>query len=218
MEADSRYGEIEGGLQAPHVIERDGKYHMFYGNWQAICRAESTDGKTFTRVVQPDGTTELFCEKVPHNEERFGTRDAMVLETKGQYYCYYAARHPDDPERWSAVYARTATDFDMWSASTLVHFGGPSGQRLWAMECPHVVARHDRYYLFVTQNYKGTPRSQVYCSDDPLRFGIEEDTYHLCELPVAAMEIIHHEGEDYISALKPELDGIRIARLEWASA
>jgi hypothetical protein len=32
------------------------------------------------------------------------------------------------------------------------------------------------------------------------------------------MEIIHHEGEDYISALKPELDGIRIARLEWASA
>jgi hypothetical protein len=32
---------------------------------------------------------------------------------------------------------------------------------------------------------------------------------------VAAPELIQHEGQWYIAALRPELDGIRIARLVW---
>lgn len=215
MEADTKLGEAAGGLQAPHVILRDGTYHMFYGNWRGICRALSNDGKTYERVVQSDGTTQLFSEDPPGSEESFGTRDAMVLESKGTFYCYYTARHRDHWEDCGAVYARTATDFDRWSASTIVQFGGPSGRRLWGMECPHVVARHGKFYLFNTQRYRGEPLSQGYCSDDPMAFGIEEDSHHVCELPVAAMEIIHHEGQDYIAALRPELDGIRIARLAW---
>ena len=34
-------------------------------------------------------------------------------------------------------------------------------------------------------------------------------------LPVAAPEIIEHEGQTYIASLLPSLKGIRIAKLEW---
>ena len=34
-------------------------------------------------------------------------------------------------------------------------------------------------------------------------------------LPIAAPEIIKHEGTYYIAALLPSLQGIQIARLEW---
>jgi hypothetical protein len=47
-------------------------------------------------------------------------------------------------------------------------------------------------------------------------FGIEsdEDTW-VGSLSVAAPELIHHDGQWYIAALRSELDGIRIARLAW---
>jgi hypothetical protein len=34
-------------------------------------------------------------------------------------------------------------------------------------------------------------------------------------LPIAAPEIVTHEGEYFLAALNPGLDGIRLARLEW---
>ncbi len=52
---------------------------------------------------------------------------------------------------------------------------------------------------------------------DPAMFGINQDPrYFLGTLPVAAPEIILHEGRYYIAALNEgALDGIRIARLRW---
>jgi len=39
----------------------------------------------------------------------------------------------------------------------------------------------------------------------------------VCTLPIAAPEIILHEGQYYIAALdEGALDGIRIAKLNWA--
>jgi hypothetical protein len=56
----------------------------------------------------------------------------------------------------------------------------------------------------------------VYRSQDPLDFGIEDDRCFVGTLPVAAPEIVQHEGTWYIAALNGDLDGIRIARLKWA--
>ena len=45
---------------------------------------------------------------------------------------------------------------------------------------------------------------------------IDQDQNHLAgALPVAAPEIILHEGKYYIAALLPSLKGIQIAELEW---
>jgi hypothetical protein len=97
-----------------------------------------------------------------------------------------------------------------------VAFGGVAGTGPFSAECPHVVFRNDKYYLFRTQKYGRDNITSVYCSTDPKMFGINQDRLYLAaRIPVAAPEIIRHEGEDYIAALNPGLDGIRLAKLKW---
>jgi len=83
------------------------------------------------------------------------------------------------------------------------------------------------FYLFRTQNYgspqkgdirqRGPAQTSVYFSTDAAMFGINQDgRYLLGTLPVAAPEIILHEGQYYLAALNEgALDGIRIAKLNW---
>ncbi len=219
MEADPSLGETPGGLQAPHVVKVGDMYHLFYGDWVNICHATSKDGKSFTRVIQDDGKTGMFTEGPGNN-----TRDVMLLPHDGRWFAYYTAY----PNRQGMVYVRTTEDFKTWSQSMVVAFGGQAGTGATQAECPHVVklAPHE-FYLFKTQTYgpqkgsnirqRGAPQTSVYYSQDPTMFGINQDErYFVCTLPVAAPEIIYHEGRHYIAALNEgALDGIRIARLTW---
>ena len=208
MEGDPAYGETPGGLQAPHVVRIDDTWHMFYGDWVNICHATSRDGKTFTRVVQPDGKTGMFSEGPDVN-----TRDIMLLPHAGKWYAYYTC-HPNGQ---GMDCLRTTMDFTHWSDSIVVAFGGQAGTKFWSAECPHVVKLADhRFYLFRTQSYS-QPKTSIYYSHDPTRFGInQDDRYLLCTLPVAAPEIVLHEGQYYVAALNEgTLDGIRVARLKW---
>jgi hypothetical protein len=223
MEADPKYGEQPGGLQAPHVVKIGDTYHMFYGDWHHICHATSKDGKRFERVIQPDGKTGMFEEAPKGREsgELVNTRDIMMLGVDGLWHGYYTACDA----RQGAVYCRTTRDFKTWSPSNVVSFGGRSGTGRGSAECPHVVqVDDDNFYLFRTQTYgrgpkrrRGTPQTSVYHSDDPMKFGINQDErYLVCRLPVAAPEIICHEGKYYIAALNTgSLNGIRMARLEF---
>lgn len=207
MQAEPKYGEDAGGLQAPHVIQAGGKYHMFYGDWNNICHAVSDDGKNFTRVVQPSGKTGMFTEGPGNN-----TRDVILLPVGDTWYAYYTA-YPNDQ---GAVFLRTTKDFENWSESSVVSFGGLTGTGRYAAECPHVIERNGRYYLFRTQRYGEENISTVYHSDDPAMFGINQDERYLAtQLAVAAPEIVRHKGQDYIVALNPGLDGLRIAKLKW---
>jgi hypothetical protein len=207
LRADPGVGETDGGLQAPHVLRRDGRYLMFYGDWQHIALASSTDGKHFERRLNRAGTVGLFDEGPGSN-----TRDPMALPVGGKLYCYYTAF----PEGRGAVYCRTSEgNLTRWSEPRTVAFGGRAGTGPYAAECPHVVLVDGWYSLFRTQRYGREAQTSVYRSRDPLDFGIEDDRYLVGTLPVAAPEIIRHDGQDYIAALNPGLDGIRIARLKW---
>lgn len=223
MESEPKYGEYPGGLQAPHVVRVGDTYHMFYGDWRHICHATSMDGKQFTRVVQPNGRTGLF-EEAPKATNRgvlVNTRDIMMLNVHGLWHGYYTACDAQQ----GAVYCRTTRDFQSWSPSTAVAFGGRAGTGRGSAECPHVVQTDDgSFYLFRTQSYghgpahaRSAPQTSVYHSNDPMRFGINQDEeYLVCRLPVAAPEIVRHEGKYYLAALNADaLDGIRIVRLEF---
>ncbi|MCC7475107.1 MAG: hypothetical protein IT425_06900 [Pirellulales bacterium] len=207
LESDPQYGEQPGGLQAPHVVQWNGAYQMLYGDWEHICLATSKEGKRFERYVRPNGKTGLFTEELGAN-----TRDIMVLQVGDTWHGYYTAF----PNKQGAVYCRTSADLKNWSESTTVAFGGQVGTNAFSAECPHVIARHGRYYLFRTQKYGKEARTSVYCSTDPMNFGINQDRlYFVCELPLAAIEVIRHEGKDYIAALLPSLKGIQVAKLGW---
>ena len=222
MEADPALGETPGGLQAPHVVKVGDTYHMFYGDWVNICHATSKDGKTFTRVIQPNGKTGMFSEGPEAN-----TRDIMLLPHAGKWYAYYTC-HPNNQ---GMDCLRTTADFRTWTDSTVVAFGGQATTGPWSAECPHVVKLGDNdFYLFRTQilrqpgerrHPQARSRQDQRLSSRPIppcSASTRTRRYFLCTLPVAAPEIILHEGQYYIAALNEgALDGIRIARLKWTS-
>jgi hypothetical protein len=199
-------------LQAPHVIVIDDVYHMLYGDWCNICLATSHDGKQFERFAGDDGRPQLFGDDRP--DEWVNARDPMVLAVGETFHCYYTAF----PGRKGSVYCRTSRDLKRWSEPITVAFGGQAGTKFYSAECPHAVFRHGWYYLFRTQRYGQNAQTSVYRSKDPLDFGIDDDRHFIGRLPVAAPEIVRHEGQDYIAVLLPSLAGIQIARLKWQAA
>jgi hypothetical protein len=209
MQADVKLGEQKGGLQAPHVIRVGKLYYMFYGDWRRICLAKSEDGKNFKRVLNENRQPDLFTG--PYNN----TRDAMVLVKDKKYYCYYTGHLAE--QNLGAGFCRTSNDLRTWSEPVMVAAGGRASGTKYSAECPHVVYRRDTglYYLFRTQRYGRNNISSIYASPDPLNFGVNDDRYFIGTLPVAAPEIVKHNGRYYIAALLPSLKGIRIAKLKW---
>ncbi|MEA3225761.1 MAG: hypothetical protein U9Q07_07395 [Planctomycetota bacterium] len=202
-------GETLGGQQAPHVVKEGNLYYMAYGDWVDICFSTSTDGKKFTHVIQPSGKTGVFSEGAGLN-----SRDAMLLKSGGLWYCYYTGHTREH----GYDFCRTTTDLSSynWSNSSVVAYGGRSGDHRWSAECPHVVELSPgNYYLFRTQRYGKNAQTSVHHSTNPLNFGIDDDKGFICTLPVAAPEIILYEGQYYIASLMPSLKGIHIARLKW---
>ncbi|MEJ2703612.1 MAG: hypothetical protein P8Z79_14335 [Sedimentisphaerales bacterium] len=207
MEADPSLGETPGGLQAPHVVKVGDTYHMLYGDWVHICHATSKDGKKFTRVIQPNGKTGMFSEG-----PKSITRDPMLIRIDGLWYCYYTAL----PGGRGYGFCRTSPDLEKWSYSCVVSYGGRVGSDRFQNECPHVVEPEPGvFYYFRNQFYGKHARNWVYRSGNPLNFGIDDDSKLVRSWHLAAPEVILHEGQYYIAALKDNLDGIKIAHLKW---
>ncbi len=205
MQADSTLGETRGGLQAPYVLDINREFLMFYGDWQNIAIAQSPRGVNFKRIVKR-GIAGVFG-----GGPRDNTRDAMVIQIDQKYYCYYTK----SPDGIGAIYCRTSTDLEQWSFPVMVCFGGQAGMKGSSLECPYVVNMDGYYYLFATQRYLGKPVTSVYRSLDPRDFGIDDDSNFIGTLPIAAPELIQHKDQWYIAALNVQLDGIRIAPLQW---
>lgn len=221
MRADPKYGELQGGLQAPYVFRVDGPVHrifwMFYGGWDYICSTVSRgDGKAFDRILGADGKATLF------GAQGSNTRDPMIIRIGKLWYCYYTSKINEKGvlDNFGSDYCRTSPDLRTWSEPHLVARGGQVGNVWYSAECPFVVeVDPGQFYLFRNQMYGKDAKCSVYYSKDPLDFGIDHDEGHfVCSFPFAAPEIIHYKGQYYIAALLSSLKGIQIARLEWVAA
>jgi hypothetical protein len=139
---------------------------MFHGGGSRICLAKGADGKIFARQLMLNGKSELFTEGT-------GTRDATLLRVGGG---------------WNAC--RTA------SLDKKVAFGGAAGPGPSSAECPFVCYRQGskHYYLSRAQRYANPPQTSVYRSKNPADFGVDDDRYLVGAMPVAAPELIEHEG------------------------
>ena len=220
MRAEQKFGESindwlgEEYIQAPHVIQYDGKYWMFYGGHNTelgecqICLATSTDGRTFERRQNELGYSRLF---VGPGE----VRDPMVARIGDQWVCYYCG-HDKGMRKPCKVYARTSNDLLHWSDFCEVSFGGfTSGNGFWSAECPFVIFKDGYYYLFRTSEYNSPARTHVYRSQDPFDFGLGYDSKLVTTLRVAAPEVIQVGEAFYISTVEDMKRGIQLVKLKW---
>jgi hypothetical protein len=129
--------------------------------------------------------------------------------------------HQKDAQHPSAIFCRTSHDLKQWSEPLIVSAGGQAATQCnWYggdAECPFVVRRDGLFTLFRNQLYGVPSLNTQYASPNPLNFGVGHDRFRIGTLPVAAPEVFQHEDQWYLAALNPELDGIRITRLRWAS-
>ncbi|MFB6660057.1 family 43 glycosylhydrolase [[Kitasatospora] papulosa] len=195
----SYFGEEH--LWAPHVVEADGRFWMFYAaggaSGAAINVATSTDLFTWTR--EPSGP--LFRGLV--------ARDPMVLRTGGEWVMYYTEL--SGPGGHHVVACRRSADLRHWGDPRVVFTDASTEAKVSVTESPYVVERDGWYYLFIgpRNGYEGT---DVLASRDPFRFGLDGSVGHV---PGHAVEVVRDGETWYASAAGWFRNGLYTAPLFW---
>ncbi|WP_406497517.1 family 43 glycosylhydrolase [Streptomyces sp. NBC_00846] len=194
------YGEQH--LWAPHVIEAEGTYWMFYAaggrDGAAINLATSTDLFTWTRL--PSGP--LFRGPA--------ARDPMVVRIGAEWVMYYTDLSATDGRH--LVCWRRSADLLRWSAPGIAFADDSTAATgVSVTESPYVVARNGWFYLFIGPRggYDGT---DVLASRDPFRFTLDGYAGHV---PGHAVEPITDTRNWYASAAGWFRHGLSLAPLRW---
>jgi glycosyl hydrolase family 43 len=168
---------------APHIIEKDGTYYMFYtmvkGGWpnsQTIGYATSTDLYNWT---QHSSYSPLWIPSdfswPSWNENSGSCRDPFVMwnEKLQKYLMYYTARGPSSRVVLGVV---SSSDLISWKDEGWA-IDGYSGTR-WGtseLESPYVIYKNGAYYLFYNHGAPDPPLGtgdgiHWTKSEDPLKF------------------------------------------------
>ena len=201
LTVDPEYGETH--LWAPHVIEVDGLYYMFYAGGGEdrtaanMCLATSTDLFDWTR--EPSG---------PLFKDGYDARDPMVIRIGDEWVMYYAATSSPDGGNYVVAY-RTSTDLIHWGERKIAYTDPESGTEAGPTESPFVVQHNDTWYLFIgpRPDYVGT---DVFASHDPFAFRIEDKVGHIDS---HAAEVVEHDGQRWITHAGWGQGGVSIAEL-----
>jgi beta-fructofuranosidase len=198
------YGGHGSGVDEQGQAVPSGDYRMAC----QICLMTSDDGRLWTRHQNAEGYSRLFLGPGE-------ARDPCVIKVDDVWHMYTAGYHGGERNQ-AGIYVRTSSDLLSWSDWRLVHQDRRFGDGPTAHECPHVVCREGVYYLFRTGKYR-LAQTYVFCSKDPLDFGIGDATEHYVgPLAVAAPEIIlDGEGNEYITSNHELRLGTQLCRLVW---
>jgi hypothetical protein len=82
-----------------------------------------------------------------------------------------------------------------------------------------IEAEPGHFYLFRPSADAKAEETCIYHSTDPHDFGVKdknaEALHFVTRLPVATREIVKHDGQWFIAAQRPGIEGMQVARLEW---
>ncbi|MFF9011835.1 family 43 glycosylhydrolase [Streptomyces sp. NPDC014870] len=198
----SYFGEEH--LWAPHVVEADGRWWMFYAaggaSGAAVNLATSTDLFTWTR--EPSGP--LF--------RGLAARDPMVLRIGGEWVMYYTEL--SGPGGHHVVAHRRSADLLHWSEPGVAFTDASTDATVSVTESPYVVERDGWYYLFIgpRNGYEGT---DVLASRDPFHFELAGHAGHVAG---HAVEVVHDGDAWYATAAGWFRHGLSVAPLHWRDA
>ena len=201
---ERREGETEELACAPFFILHEGRWQCLFNTMVGLHLLESKDGLTFARALNAQGQSLI---------QRSG-RDPMVLRWNGLYLLYSCVTTVS-ADGWakSSVIVRRSNNLRDWSDYTIVAEGGLAGNGPVSAESPFVHVHEGVYYLF--RSSSSDFMTYVYASNNPLHFGVNDDSKLVAVLPLKAPEIVTHEGVSYISDLA-DFKGIRLRRLTWS--
>ena len=204
MRVDPDAGETI--VWAPYVLKHDNLYWMFY------CGGGKSHNKY--RIHLATSSDLWSWKRHPANPmvvDGYDARDPMVLRVGSQWVLYYCATESPDGGN-HVVAAVTSSDLIHWSDRRIVFrspqrgtFGGPT-------ESPFVVARNDKYYLFVCTNdpYNDT---EVYVSDSPFQWNPESV---VLRLGAHAAEVVDAgDGKWFLSSAGWGQGGLYLTELAW---
>lgn len=199
----------EHHLWAPHVVRRDGAYHMF------VCAGGATHSEYRIHLAtSQDLWTWTRHPRNPLFTDGFDARDPNLLWDGHRWLMYYTATA--DPEGGHHVVAcRTSQDLITWSDRHVVFLDTETGTFGGPTESPFVVRRGRSHYLFICNNDRrgGYDSTDVYRSDDPCRFTLAD---RVATLPVHAAEVIRDvDGRWYLSHCGWARGGVYLAPLTW---
>lgn len=152
----------ETHVWAPHVIEHEGRYWMFYAGGTAdhtayrMTLATSEDLFSWTRHEPP-----LFTDG-------FDARDPMVIHDGVRWLLYYT-RTSAPGGGFHEVAVRTSEDLMTWSDPTVAYRSAESGTVGGPTESPFVIRAGEGWVLFVCESTQ-YDRTLAYYSADPLHF------------------------------------------------
>ena len=208
--ADPALGQTEGKIQAPHCIEVDGRYYLFYNSNGAYCMV-GDDGKTFRHHRTLQGDLRFF--DMP--------RDVMLFDNRthdGLWYAYFTDIVPGKypAQKNHTVGARTAKVLEgPWSKRKLdigVVSEPPRGYPFAYAESPFVLYRTGWYYRLEQMNVLASRSPTEWTG--PILCTLADEP-----LGTLAPEIIEHEGEFFVAGYRDwGNSGIWMSRLGWVPA
>jgi hypothetical protein len=220
LSADRSSGETH--LWAPHVVEHDGRYWMYY------CAGGDSPATYRLHLATSDDCTSW--ERHPANPlvvDGYEARDPMVLRVGDRWVMYYTATaEPTGGQH--VVVATESDDLVRWHGRHVVYADPMSGTMAGPTESPFVVARAGTFHLFIGPDWDGLLRSfeqtgrydpaayrrtRVLASDDPLSFDLGAQVATIDAH--AAEVIVDDDGSSWVSHCGWDQGGVYLARLDW---
>ncbi|RZJ64506.1 MAG: hypothetical protein EOO50_15390 [Flavobacterium sp.] len=200
-------------LWAPTIIKEKDTYYMFYniGNqqenapdyssWGNLCLATSKDMFMWTRH-----------ENNPLFSDAGHARDSYVMKYKGKFFFYYTRTFTEVDQR-SSVALRTGPDLLHWSGPEVVHVQPLKNHYGGDAESSFVIEKNGLFYMFICRANTNYNRTDVYWSDNPENFPIEN---FVTQLPIHAGELIFDEKDGwFISNTGWDKKGLYLVGLSW---
>jgi hypothetical protein len=206
--------EGERFVWAPHVIWWENQFIMLYavGDLRRFSFALPSYGKIHMATSE-DGFRWQRHDRNPIIAAPGYARDPFMFFHNGEFYVYYTCNLNEINYR-SSVAVRKSKDLMYYTGPKIVfHHSKSSGWYANNAESPFVVLYENIFYLFISVTLKNYNLTQVYWSDDPEKFPIEN---HVCDLPTHASEIIYDENEGwFITNTGWDKKGLYITSLKW---
>ncbi len=202
----------ETHVWAPHVVEKDGIYHMFYCGGGKDGDAYQINLRTSTNL-----TNWKWHESNPLFTDVGNARDPMVLRLANGRYLMYYTRPSDVNDLWSSVAVRESEDLICWSEPRLALVTQRKQRFARLTESPFVFrydAGEDSAYYLSATGLNGYRDSPVWRSVNPRQFDFDQI---VARINAHAPEWVQigAEAPGYVTHCGWRQGGFYVARVRW---